>query len=206
MIYFTADLHLGHKSVISSCNRPFSSVGEMDEALISNWNARVRGSDTVYILGDLVWKCDDAAKLISSLKGKKVLILGNHDGKLVEDSAALACFQSVERYSECVICSRNFTLCHYPMTEWKNSRKTTSRRLGFHVFGHIHNRTDVALYGHLFRTANALNAGTDINGFKPVTLDELIANNSAFRHDLLRGTPADDELTESERNLKRLFG
>ena len=50
MIYFTADTHFGHENVIRFCDRPFSSANEMDEAMIANWNARVRGNDTVYIL------------------------------------------------------------------------------------------------------------------------------------------------------------
>lgn len=53
MIYFTADTHFGHENVIRFCDRPFSSANEMDEAMIANWNARVRGNDTVYILGDM---------------------------------------------------------------------------------------------------------------------------------------------------------
>ena len=52
MIYFTSDLHLGHNSVIALCHRPFSSTEEMDETLIANWNAKVRGNDKVYIVGD----------------------------------------------------------------------------------------------------------------------------------------------------------
>ena len=49
MIFFTSDLHLGHENCIRLCNRPFSSIEEMDETLIENWNHKVTGKDTVYI-------------------------------------------------------------------------------------------------------------------------------------------------------------
>ena len=42
MIYYTADLHLGHANVIRHCDRPFKSIDEMNEALIQNWNSRVK--------------------------------------------------------------------------------------------------------------------------------------------------------------------
>ena len=56
MIFFTSDLHLGHENCIRLCNRPFSSIEEMDETLIENWNYKVTGKDTVYILGDLIYR------------------------------------------------------------------------------------------------------------------------------------------------------
>ena len=55
MLYFTADLHLGHANIIRHCGRPFASVEDMDRCLIDNWNRRVRPEDTVYILGDLMF-------------------------------------------------------------------------------------------------------------------------------------------------------
>ena len=45
MIFFTSDLHLGHENCIRLCNRPFSSIEEMDETLIENWNHKVTASD-----------------------------------------------------------------------------------------------------------------------------------------------------------------
>ena len=47
MIYFTSDLHLGHKNVLKLCNRPFSSIEEMDACLIDNWNSRVTNNGRV---------------------------------------------------------------------------------------------------------------------------------------------------------------
>lgn len=61
MIFFTSDLHLGHENCIRLCNRPFSSIEEMDETLIENWNHKVTGKDTVYILGDLIYRSQKAA-------------------------------------------------------------------------------------------------------------------------------------------------
>lgn len=56
MIFFTADLHLGHANTIGHCDRPFSSFEEMDEHLIFAWNSHVRPNDSVYIIGDLIFR------------------------------------------------------------------------------------------------------------------------------------------------------
>jgi len=56
MVYFTSDLHLGHRNVLKLCNRPFSSIEEMDEIIIDNWNKKVHRDDTVYIMGNLPYR------------------------------------------------------------------------------------------------------------------------------------------------------
>lgn len=179
MIFYTADLHLGHSNVIKLCNRPFSSIEEMDETLIANWNAKVHNGDTVYILGDLVWQKCDPIPYLSRLKGKKHLIVGNHDKWAMREEVA-AYFESITPYVELSLDCHPVTLCHYPMLEWKNSRKVGSSRLGYMIHGHIHNNVS-PLYRPLFEMDNALNAGVDINGFAPVSFDELLANNTAFK-------------------------
>jgi calcineurin-like phosphoesterase family protein len=40
MDFFTADTHFGHVNMLRYCNRPFTSVEEMDAALIARWNRR----------------------------------------------------------------------------------------------------------------------------------------------------------------------
>ena len=83
MIYFTPDLHFGHSNIMKChpCFRIFSSVKEMDKALIRLWNSRVNPCDTVYNIGDLSFHKDMQTNIsiFSKLSGKHVLVLGNHD-------------------------------------------------------------------------------------------------------------------------------
>lgn len=82
--FYIADTHFFHENVIKFDNRPFSSMEEMNEKLISNWNNVVRNEDTVYILGDFIWSkpnSDEYKNIISHLNGWKVIVLGNHDPK-----------------------------------------------------------------------------------------------------------------------------
>ena len=79
-IYVTSDTHFNHKNIIEYCNRPYSSVEEMNKAIIDNWNSVVKDEDTVYVLGDFCLGGKEAIKeLCSQLKGHKILIKGNHD-------------------------------------------------------------------------------------------------------------------------------
>ncbi len=80
MIYYTADLHLGHENAIKFDQRPFACVEEMDEALIRNWNARVTDRDRIYIAGDLIFRSKRAPEwYLERLRGIKYLVIGNHE-------------------------------------------------------------------------------------------------------------------------------
>ena len=54
-IWFTSDLHLGHRNVIRFCNRPFADEKGMGKSLIENWNNTVGDNDIVFALGDTFW-------------------------------------------------------------------------------------------------------------------------------------------------------
>lgn len=204
MDYFIADLHFGHSNIISLCNRPYNSVEEMDEAFISAWNARVKKkADTVYIVGDLVWEKADPLKYIQRLNGRKVLITGNHDKKWLAKNDYSEYFDQITPYLEVKSNNLDITLCHYPMLEWKNSRKIGSKKLGYLIHGHIHNRY-CDDYKTLFMMPHALNAGVDINEFVPVTLSELIKNNEAYKLSKLSSMVDKAEFLASKYHLYQL--
>jgi len=177
MIFFTADTHFGHSNCVWMCERPFADVHEMDEALIAAWNARVKGNDTVYIVGDMFFRCDDPKSILMRLKGKKRLILGNHDGSWTGKVDLPKYFVSVDTMLETTDGKRAITLCHYPMLSWKHAMRS------FMIHGHIHNDTRMDFWPLLCKRDNVLNAGVDINGFQPVTFDELLENNRRWKQD-----------------------
>ena len=73
MIFYTSDLHLGHTNVIRHCDRPFSNADEMDAALIKNWNDKIHSYDTVYLVGDFLFRAKrPVEEYLSELKGKKI--------------------------------------------------------------------------------------------------------------------------------------
>lgn len=48
MNYYISDMHLGHKNALVFEERPFETVGEMNETLIRNWNAKVNDDCKYY--------------------------------------------------------------------------------------------------------------------------------------------------------------
>ena len=191
MTYFTSDLHLGHENILSLCSRPFETVEKMDETIIENWNKRVKKNDVVFVLGDVVWDKKRLASYMARLMGTKILIAGNHDA-FAKNKELCAPFKEVHSYLEKNLDGHPITMCHYPMLEWNKSRREMEHRLGFLIHGHIHNRIS-SDYRQLYIRHNALNAGVDINGFAPVTFDELLENNLRFKLSALE-SDADREL------------
>ena len=176
MIYYISDLHFGHRNVIGMDGRPFETIEEMDEILIWHWNKRVTDEDDVYIVGDFAYRNGNTASwYLRQLKGRKHLVIGNHDHLTIQDAKAMEYFTSVEKMDSVIDNDRKVSLCHFPVAEWNGKRHG-----GYHVHGHLHNRRD-EVFEFMSRYDKALNAGCMLNGYRPVTLDELIENNMRFR-------------------------
>ena len=166
MFYFTSDLHLGHSSVLQFNDRPFADVREMNRTLIDNINARVHKNDTLFILGDVAHRCavDDVNKMLAEIKGKKILIKGNHDKKYDE-----GLFEGIYDFLEIHLNGQSISLMHYPMVEWPKSRHGS-----IHLHGHQHNKPE---YNALQREQGILryDVGVDANYYCPVSVNEILA-------------------------------
>lgn len=176
MNYFISDLHFGHSATLYCFNRPFLSVEDMDAYMVQQWNKRVTEEDTVYICGDIsFYDITKAKMLIRRLKGKKVLLFGNHDAQLQADPELPELFTEWGMLIERTIDGRHICLTHYPMLDWPGDREG-----GWLIYGHIHNREYGDTYDYIAKQAFALNCGVDINRFMPVTFEELWENNVKF--------------------------
>lgn len=165
MIWFTSDLHLGHANIIHSCQRPFETIEEMNQTLIHNYNSMVAKNDTVYILGDLSFRIpvEEANDLIRKLKGKKILIRGNHD-KQYDPTL----FEGIYDFYELKgFYKYPIILMHYPMLEWPKSRQGS-----LHLHGHQHNKFE---YNERMKQADILryDVGVDANDYFPVSLNSI---------------------------------
>jgi calcineurin-like phosphoesterase family protein len=166
-IWFTSDQHFGHDNIIKYCNRPFSSVDEMNRILIQNYNSVVNFDDTVYFIGDVGFmQVDQLLAILSRLNGNKILIFGNHD-KVIRGAygAFSKVFGSMHEYLEVKADKQKFILCHYPMLSWNGSG-----RGNIMLHGHCHG---TANYGHI-KDMKILDVGVDCHNYFPVSQDDVL--------------------------------
>ena len=160
MIWFTADLHLGHNNIIKYCNRPFNSVKEMNGTIIKNWNAVVdNNKDTVYVLGDFSMSSDkkNLEDWFNALKGKKILVVGNHDSKECLNLPWKGVFDVKQiKYQK-----QKLWLSHYAHRTWPNSYHGS-----LHLYGHSH--------GALPNFKRSMDVGVDAQNFKPISIDQVL--------------------------------
>lgn len=155
MYYFTADLHLDHSNIIKHCSRPFSSVDEMNETLIQNWNEVIQVNDIVVVVGDFTLHSNREVvekKFVNHLKGNKIFLKGDHDHWLGKKA---------RRIYQKKIGDVFIVACHWPMRSWKQSHHGSIQ-----IHGHWHKKQK--------ECPNQFNVGVDLNNFKPVSLDKII--------------------------------
>lgn len=81
-------------------------------------------------------------------------------------------FESIQPMLEIRAGGHALTLCHYPMMTWDGIAEGSLL-----IYGHIHNNTKDTYWPLLSQMENALNAGVEINGYMPVTFEEMVRNN-----------------------------
>lgn len=191
MNFYISDLHFGCQ------NRYEGRTLEHDKIIKDKWNSKVTNGDTVYILGDIGKEGNNKdneylCEIISTLKGKKVLVQGNHEK--LNDIRIRQLFTEVCQYKEVSDnsngISRNLILSHYPMLIWKNQHKGW-----IHLYGHVHTSDEWDIYKQSLKYLNnyfkdktlkgytdcppaeAYNVFCGLHNYSPVTLDEILLCN-----------------------------
>lgn len=161
--YAIADTHFGHENVIKYGNRPFQDALEMDEQLIASWNSVVDEDDLVYVLGDftLSRRIDVIANLVNRLKGRKVLIMGNHDTRKPKDYVECG-FEVATRKPMMV--EPGVILMHEPFSDPSFIVPNY-----IYFFGHVHNKKTL-----MDDYPNCMCVSVERIGYKPIDLDGCI--------------------------------
>jgi calcineurin-like phosphoesterase family protein len=167
--WVTSDLHFGHANIKKFCPETrgrFLDVEHMRETMIGEWNQLVGQDDTVYILGDVAFlPAAEAVAIMHRLHGRKILIEGNHDRKLLNDPAFRACFDQVHNYLRLTHNGQLVILFHYPIAEFDQMH-----RGAVHLHGHLHGNTS-GLEHYRVR-----DMGFDATGQIVMLLDDAIAD------------------------------
>jgi calcineurin-like phosphoesterase family protein len=119
-VFYTSDLHLGHRLMLQT--RGFQAIEDHDEAVIGNWNQAVSPGDTVWLLGDVAMRWDDALRAkLARLNGTVHLVTGNHDCMFPAHRRAqrrqaewAGCFASIQQYARRRTGNREFLMSHFP--------------------------------------------------------------------------------------------
>jgi calcineurin-like phosphoesterase family protein len=149
-VFLVSDTHFGHTGVCRFTRndgvtklRPWDDPDEMDEAMVKAWNERVRPTDKVYHLGDVVIN-RKALKTLARLNGDKVLIRGNHD--IFRDDEYREYFRELRAYHVMNGC----ILSHIPV------HVESLGRFGVNIHGHLHANRVKKIRGVDVRTGELL--------------------------------------------------
>ena len=183
-----SDLHLRHANIIKYCNRPFTDADEMNKAMVDRWNDLVDDGDEVWIVGDLVLGqlTVNLSAHVWRLKGRKLLIPGNHDAcwqgqkKTRRQITAYLDLGGIARIVDdpapVTLAGQRVQVNHFPYDPGEPGRPARFAQWrpkdvgGWLLCGHIHNNWR--------QNGRQINVGVDAWNFAPVnddTLCEMIA-------------------------------
>jgi len=145
--WVTSDLHFGHANILkfNPATRKFADIDEMNEKFIQEWNTKVHPTDTVFILGDFAFlAADKATDIAYRLFGKKILVVGNHDKKMLQNDRFRKQFVSIHDYLEIEYTLEEprenepkkpvkVVMFHFPIAEWNRCHHGA-----VHLYGHLH--------------------------------------------------------------------
>jgi calcineurin-like phosphoesterase family protein len=158
--WWTSDYHFSHFNIIKYCNRPFKTVEEMNEAIISKHNERVKPDDTVFFLGDFIFKGGNEGGVHryqlfeKRLNGKFIFIRGNHDNN---NSLKTIITKMYLYYGAKTIC-----MTHKP--------EYADPSVPFNFCGHVHDKFKIK---RLNENSFLINFSVDVWDFYPVSFKQV---------------------------------
>ena len=159
-IFLIADTHFGDENIRLYEERPFPDTDTMDLEMIRRWNSVVGDHDLVYHLGDFCSGGQERCReLLSRLKGRKFLVMGNHDSYLSPQQWRDLGFE--ECYDLPVILKEFFILSHTPLY--------ITRSMPYaNLYGHVHSNPT-------YRSVSSRSACVSVEriGYTPVLLTDL---------------------------------
>jgi len=162
--WFFSDPHLSHEKFLTFHDdmghpiRPFKDIDEMDEHIIEQWNSVVRDGDNAYMMGDITFELGERFDgIMARMKGRKRLILGNHDDPKNPD--LMKHFKKAMIWR--VFGEYNFVVSHIPI-----AKECFHRTTAFNLHGHTHVRelSDRAY----------INNCCELTNYRPRHLDEVL--------------------------------
>ena len=170
--WVVADPHFGHAGVCKflrndgSKLRPWDNPDDMDKELIKRWNSVVGEFDRVYLLGDVVInrRC---LSILHSLRGRKVLVKGNHDIFKLEDYTSY--FDDIRAY----VVGKTHSGKMYIMSHIPVHPDSLGERWACNIHGHTHSNL-VMKDGE--PDPKYVCVSVEHTNFTPLDLNEIIKN------------------------------
>lgn len=131
-IWIIADTHFNHKKLIEYEHRPIN----FNEIIIHQWNKQVKDDDLIIHLGDVILGQDSTLfDFMGVLKGKKILVRGNHDVKKSINWFMEKRFDFVCDY----FIYKNIAFSHAPLTPLpKMGLYHYKEEVDLNIHGHFH--------------------------------------------------------------------
>lgn len=195
MRYYIADSHFFHAALNEKMDkRGFESAEAMNAYMEAQWNKKVRRNDEVVILGDLSYgSAQQTNELLSRLKGRLYMIVGNHDRFLKKAEFDTSRFVWIKEYAKISDNRRSVVLCHYPVMCYDGQYRLDGegRPKNYMLYGHVHDTFDerlmerfIALTREAWRPGfdgnllsipcNMINCFCRYSDYVPLSLDEWI--------------------------------
>jgi calcineurin-like phosphoesterase family protein len=159
-IFIISDTHFGHENILTFKDddgnpvRTFADADEMDALMIENWNKTVKDNDIIYHLGDVYF--GKGHQVLPFLKGRKRLVLGNHDNPksehLIKNFQKIMLLRWFPEF-DCV-------LTHIPIHE------SGMFKVYYNVHGHIHQKKSPS--------ERYINCSVEVINYTPMAIEEVM--------------------------------